>query len=453
MTRQNETAFTRVLRSTGVACFVVGWCVGGSLIGAFNGLAFSQSAQTGTALKAGENLKETERALSEARRERERLAAEREAAALELAQLRQTLILSAQDAQEREALVTSLEGQIQKLRAERDQRRLALENNRRELSLVTGALVRVARASPSAILLQPGPPQNAARSAILFRATAPALAERAAILRDELTALNAVEADIARNIQTLSGAETALVGERQALNDLIAEKRALLSQSEEAMTEASRRIQELVAEAKSLQDLVEKLATSQIGDAQIGGTESGGAAGLNASSVPAANPNQGDGTGVEPGASAPLVASRQLGAPPAERPLGLRAFPEDGPINRPVSGSVIQGFGANTGFGQDSRGVVIGARLGAFVTAPFDGRIAFAGPFQTLGDIIIIEHDGGYHTVLAGFSRIDVQSGQWILAGEPVGIVGRFDSDNSRPSLYVELRRDGTPVNPLRWRG
>lgn len=397
-----------------------------------------QAGQAGQAEQAAEDLRQSQRALSEARRERERLAKEREETALELARLRRSLILTAQDAQEREALVTSLEAQIVKLGAERDQRRLALENNRQEMSLVTGALVRVARSNPSAILLQPGPPQNTARSAILFRATAPALAERAAILRDELVALDAVEAELAKNIQTLSSAESALSGERKALNDLIIEKRALLSQSETAMTQASQQIEALVSQANSLRDLLEKLATAQIAPSDLAAPlerngERSGTAGLETQNL----------------ASPPQIASRIPQGPPE----GLRPFPAEGPVNRPISGTVLQEFGAKTGFGQESRGVVIGARLGAFVTAPFDGRIAFSGQFQNLGDIIIIEHQGGFHTVLAGFSRIDVQSGQWILAGEPVGIVGRFDTEEARATLYVELRRDGAPVNPLRWRG
>ena len=97
------------------------------------------------------------------------------------------------------------------------------------------------------------------------------------------------------------------------------------------------------------------------------------------------------------------------------------------------------------------------------VPSPFDGKIAFAGPFRDLGQVLIIEHDGGYHTVLAGFQRIDVATGNWVLAGEPIGImpqeystvsesaVGTKTSGGNRPQLYMELRRGGHPVNPLRW--
>ena len=83
------------------------------------------------------------------------------------------------------------------------------------------------------------------------------------------------------------------------------------------------------------------------------------------------------------------------------------------------------------------------------VRAPFDGKIVFTGPFRGYGRILIIEHGEGYHTLLAGFSRIDVVPDQWLLAGEPVGILGRPESGN--PSLYMELRSNGRPINPLPW--
>ena len=62
------------------------------------------------------------------------------------------------------------------------------------------------------------------------------------------------------------------------------------------------------------------------------------------------------------------------------------------------------------------------------------------------GQILIIEHGGGYHTVLAGLEGADAVVGQWLLAGEPVGVVGSPDS--GRPQLYLELRRDGQPIDP-----
>jgi septal ring factor EnvC (AmiA/AmiB activator) len=79
----------------------------------------------------------------------------------------------------------------------------------------------------------------------------------------------------------------------------------------------------------------------------------------------------------------------------------------------------------------------------------FDGRVAFAGPYRGYGQLLIIDHGEGYHTLLAGFSRIDVVLGQWLLAGEVVGAMGR--TTDGGPNLYVELRYNGDAINPLPW--
>ncbi len=81
--------------------------------------------------------------------------------------------------------------------------------------------------------------------------------------------------------------------------------------------------------------------------------------------------------------------------------------------------------------------------------APYDGLVVFAGPFRGYGRILILEHGEGYHTLLAGLTRIDTVLGQWLAAGEPVGLMEKEDRD--APVLYVELRRNGQPINPLPW--
>ena len=132
------------------------------------------------------------------------------------------------------------------------------------------------------------------------------------------------------------------------------------------------------------------------------------------------------------------------------RPEGLREFAQaKGHVVLPVRGETTGQFGEDADFGVTRKGIVIRTRADAQVVAPFDGQIVFAGPFRGYGQILIIEHGGGYHTLVAGLARVDTIVGQWVLAGEPVGLMGNLDAEQTE--LYVELRHAGQPIDPSPW--
>ena len=96
---------------------------------------------------------------------------------------------------------------------------------------------------------------------------------------------------------------------------------------------------------------------------------------------------------------------------------------------------------------RDGERAVMQTRPGAQVIAPFDGVVLFAGPFKGYGNLLIIEHGDGYHSLLSGLERLDVGVGQNVLTGEPVGIM----STEGPQKLYIEFRKEGQPVNPGSW--
>ena len=114
-----------------------------------------------------------------------------------------------------------------------------------------------------------------------------------------------------------------------------------------------------------------------------------------------------------------------------------------------VSGSVVGAFGKAVRPGVKRKGLTIETRAGAQVVAPYDGKIVFAGLFRGYGQLLIIEHGEGYHSLLSGMTRIDGEIGQWLLSGEPVGVMDTLSGD--APRLYLELRRKGQPINPSPW--
>jgi septal ring factor EnvC (AmiA/AmiB activator) len=116
----------------------------------------------------------------------------------------------------------------------------------------------------------------------------------------------------------------------------------------------------------------------------------------------------------------------------------------------PVVGRLVGLYGQPTKTGLTRKGITIETGAEATVIAPYDGHVVFAGKFRGYGQLLIIEHSEGYHTLLADLERVDCVIGQWVTAGEPVGAMGRPDGGD-KPALYVELRRNGQPINPLPW--
>jgi septal ring factor EnvC (AmiA/AmiB activator) len=135
------------------------------------------------------------------------------------------------------------------------------------------------------------------------------------------------------------------------------------------------------------------------------------------------------------------------------------AFAEaKGMLPLPVNGVRIRRFGSADGLGGVEKGLSIATRPGAQVTAPCDGWVVYAGPFRSYGQLLILNAGGGYHVLLAGMERISVDLGQFVLTGEPVAMMGSGGQaaavvaiGSSQPVLYVEFRKDGSPVDPSPW--
>jgi septal ring factor EnvC (AmiA/AmiB activator) len=135
------------------------------------------------------------------------------------------------------------------------------------------------------------------------------------------------------------------------------------------------------------------------------------------------------------------------------------AFPDmRGHMRLPVNGMRIREFGGSDGSGGTQKGLSIASRSGAQITAPCDGWVVYAGAFRSYGQLLILNAGGGYHVLLAGMERISVDLGQFVLTGEPVAVMGDASQASAtvttvpkQPVLYVEFRKDGTPIDPSPW--
>ncbi|HEV2532270.1 murein hydrolase activator EnvC family protein [Phenylobacterium sp.] len=141
---------------------------------------------------------------------------------------------------------------------------------------------------------------------------------------------------------------------------------------------------------------------------------------------------------------------------PAELPLRGAAepeqpFPARAPdmLFRPTPGEVVHRFGDPLPSGGRSNGVTLAAPKAAKVASPGSGLVQYVGPVKGWGVILILRLSGGYHLVLAGLDRSSVSVGQSVAAGQAVGWMP--DSRQSTSELYLEVRNQGSPVDPARW--
>jgi septal ring factor EnvC (AmiA/AmiB activator) len=367
--------------------------------------------------------------------ERQRqIQAQRDADAIgsEVEKLRSQLIATARQTQEAEQAVARLEKRQREIDQLIGEKTVALGKRRAEMAGLLAALERLALRPPEALLAQPATPDDTVRAGILLRALIPRLEAAAAALKVEIEDLAALRAEAAQNARQVRDASTALQREQQSLQAMLGEKTRLESERRNAAQANAAQAQKLAAQARDLHDLLEKLEADRKRREE------------------AERKRLTDQAGKPPGPALP-------GSTPAGpfKPAGFLKIPFSTTQNRlplPARGAVMRHFGdpepRGESGGQTSRGIVINTRPQAQVIAPHDGQIVYAGSFLGYGQLLIIEHGEGYHLLLAGLSRIDCVVGQWVLAGEPVGMMG---SGKDGQQLYIELRRQGVPMDPLSW--
>jgi septal ring factor EnvC (AmiA/AmiB activator) len=117
----------------------------------------------------------------------------------------------------------------------------------------------------------------------------------------------------------------------------------------------------------------------------------------------------------------------------------------------PVAGAVVRRFGDPLAGGGRSNGLTLAAAKGARAVSPAAGLVQYVGPVKGWDVIVILRLAGGYHLVLAGLERTSVQVGQSVAEGQPVGWA--TDDRQATSELYLEVREQGSPVDPAKWLG
>ncbi|HTQ83498.1 MAG TPA: peptidoglycan DD-metalloendopeptidase family protein [Pseudolabrys sp.] len=344
--------------------------------------------------------------------------------------LNQQLIDTAAHSRELEAKVAATEARLAPLDENEASIRKSLDGRRAVIGEVLAALQRIGHRPPPALISSPEDALQTVRTAMLLGAVLPEMRQQVDALANDLTELVNVRKKIAEERDRLQKEVASLDEQRTRMSALVAERQKQQSEREKALDAERTRAADLAKQVDNLKDLIARLEQ-----------------GLDPAIRAARDAARGDHRPAlsafrDPGRLAPAVAFASL----------------RGQIPIPVNGVKIKDYGAPDGLGGAEKGLSIATRAGAQVTAPSDGWVVYAGPFRSYGQLLILNAGGGYHILLAGMERISVDLGQFVLAGEPVAVMGNgshiasiLATGSSQPVLYVEFRKDGVPVDPGPW--
>ena len=367
---------------------------------------------------AATTMADEQRALVKARRDAASAAArsarlDRDAAAArdEAARARAEAAAIAARVQQAEADITAAEARVRIVARLQAAQRARLAERQQPIVRLVAALQTMARRPPALALIQPGSTADLVHVRSLLATMMPVITARTTGLREEVARGQALR-------RTADFAATTLRRSRQRLEDQRLElarleavyRRQSRSLADSAMFESDRAIA-LGEKARDIVDLMAEL------DVQSGVRDR-----LEALPGPLPRP-------ARPGAA----------PPPDDRMVAARRNP---PYRLPVVGEVVTGLGEISESGARAKGLTIETQPDAQVVAPTSGRIAFAADYRGYGKIVIIDHGQGWATLITSMAALNVKVGDSVVQGSPIGRAGP-----QRPTITVELRRNGRPVD------
>ncbi len=390
-------------------------------------------------------------------------------------------------------LIQRSEGQMSTIEARRDeldsQQKLlqgSLAQRHGQIAALLSAMQRMGRNPPPVIITKREDALQMVRSAMLLARAFPELRTQAEDLASRLSELARVMSDIKNERDKLESETTRLKDAQLRLASLMEVKRRTLSERQEQLEDVRKAASEISKSVTDLSELITKLDRAVADNTSLGAYEKQAAAAsapLPASTepVPAGiqaapalapiDPAMGKApdapiTKAEPKiviAALPKLQSPSyelapqggaMSANPSRLMPAIAFHQARGQLPLPAQGKRVITFGEKMPSGGSSKGLVMETRHGAQITAPCDGWVLYASEFRSYGQLLIINGGNGYHVVLAGLSQIDVQLGQFVLAGEPIGTMSaapKGKAQDNAPVLYVEFRKEGRPVDPEPW--
>jgi septal ring factor EnvC (AmiA/AmiB activator) len=383
-----------------------------------------ESEETSTPKTKAEELQELKDRLSTSRERERELSTEEQRLKSEIDGLKKKSVSIAAQIQAQEAELSRLEGERDLLERREFELRAELDSQHDRLSRILGVLERMSRTPPPALLVQPQDATAAARSAMMLSAVVPFVESEAAKLGGTLAEIMQVRRQSNERSAELATENTELAMLRAEIGETTDALGKLVAQTTSELKSERQKLRQMADEAESLTALIEKIEKAK---AEV-----------------APEPERSD---------APVIVMSEAAAA-----AGMQNSLK-GTLLWPANGWIKGHFNEGSSRSGKYKGIVVAARPGAQVVSPVDGRIEFADVYRAYGNLLIISTGKGYHILLAGLERIDGAVGQWLIAGEPVGVMGpgvageerAGKSGESHAELYIELQKNGVAIDPLPW--
>jgi len=340
-----------------------------------------------------------------------------------------------------ESKITSSETRVKDLNKREVLLLEQLGKRRRAIAELLAGLQRLERNPPPPLAAHPDDALAAIRGATLFAAIVPELRRQSTALAQSLGQLEGVRYAQTSERGLIERHVARLRATRAEIATLLERKKELAEETRQSLQDERAVAAELGRKATSLSELLSDLARQRRLAEQRVEEEARKA--------------------VAEAEKAKLEAERKERERIARLNQPRMAFTAAyGKIEYPAQGKRIREFGDKDGFGSLAKGLYILTRKEAQVTAPADARIEYAGDFRSYGGLLILDVGEGYHILLAGLGQISAETGQYVRAGEPLGLMGESPArgtligdrmEERRPILYVEFRKNGDAISPKRW--
>ncbi len=372
-------------------------------------IATPAMAQTPT--PSAHPLKDVESKMVRSKEEKKKLQAELKKIESNMSSQRKKLISVAKNIKGNENTLVRLEKNIATKQDEQRRIEAKLTEDKKSISELVLALERIRRIPPEAVMARPDSPLKTAQSTMLLQSILPRVYKRADQLKADLKKLDELIVSLEEDRNKAIVVAKKLQKDQKSLSHMLTKRETIYARTEKDIERQKSQLKAISQQASSLKELVKKIEAKQRREA------------------------------------AARKKKKKSNFRTASVTNKATPIPKTGSAQLPVSGIMAVGYGKTDDIGAVSQGIKIKSRKNALIVAPMGGVVDYAGKFKGYGQIIILKHQKGYHSLIAGFGKIDTAVGRAVVAGEPIGKMASSGGKDAE-TLYYELRYKGNPVNP-----